>query len=69
MGRRKYFLGRRKFSNGNYDIIPLQIFFDINQHKGPTNTSYKMSEKMEKMTISLVLLFLVTAAILISRPD
>ena len=37
--------GQRKFSNGHCDLIPLQIFFhfDINQHQGPTNTSYKRS--------------------------
>ena len=47
--------------------------FDINQHQGPTNTSYKISAKiyqavLEKMAILIVLLFLVMAAILNSRP-
>ena len=27
MGRRKFFSGRRKFSNSHFDLIPLQIFF------------------------------------------
>ena len=67
------FQGRGKFSNGHCDLIPLQIFFyfHISQHQDPTYTSYKISAKYTKpfwrMTILLVLLFLVTEAILNSR--
>ena len=74
--------GRRKFSNDQCDLIPLQVFFfflffhfDLIQHQGPSylysiqNFSQIYQAVLEKMLILLVILFLVSAAILNSRPD
>ena len=75
MGQCKFFQGQRRFSNGHCDLIPLHIFLiliSINikvllilhikfQPNKPSRSG--------KMVILIVLLFLVMAAILNSRPD
>ena len=55
----------------NFQTAIVIFFFHISQHQDPTYTPYKISAKYTqpfwRITILLVLLFLVTAAILNSR--
>ena len=67
-GSTLFFKGHRKFSNGHCDKIHLQIFFILISINIKVlfifHTKFRLNVPLEKMTILIVLLFLVTAAIL-----
>ena len=73
-GRHKFCWGQRKFSNGHCDLIPLQIFFILISlgTKVPLIIHTKCQPNIQshsgEKVILMVLIFLVSAAILDSRP-